>query len=300
MVEDLKELNPALFVGLQDYALLGVGTYGRVWRVVDLDSSTNPKMVYAVKQLNKLKTAQKGQPMLTFNPEDEAKILEKLTPICDEYTTCFRSLYSPRNSKYVYILMTYLDNYITLEQWAMDQRVPLPDYLWENDYKQAEHELKIRAGVACKLIEIVNVIHKLGIAHLDISSQNFLIKQQNLNDDNPRDEIPKVKIIDFGFACDQTNCKNKEILTNFPPQELIDKTFNKNDFDSFIRVDNYALGRVLYFLIYNVANPFDNPIKKSFFASIQEFVSLHQPKLYNLINDLIYNNTRPRELYPSC
>lgn len=88
----------------------------------------------------------------------------------------------------------------------------------------------------------MNYIHTVGIVHRDLKPENIMIVL-----DPVKQTVKQVKLIDFGFANFITNIQNKEEAlcgtTNYlAPESLEQKKIT-------FKVDNFALGVILYFLL---------------------------------------------------
>jgi len=93
-----------------------------------------------------------------------------------------------------------------------------------------------------QIVEAVEYIHDLGIAHMDIKLENIMV---NIYDE-------KIKLIDFGEACickiNDEKITHKGIHGSYP--YMAPEQFTENHYDA-LKVDIWSLGIILYEIIFN-------------------------------------------------
>lgn len=90
------------------------------------------------------------------------------------------------------------------------------------------------------LFDTIDYIHNSGIMHRDLKPENIMLEF------NDKDEIVKLKIIDFGFACFQDDYRAMKsrcgTLNYTAPEILLGDTYD-------YKVDMFALGVIMYFMV---------------------------------------------------
>ena len=158
---------------------------------------------------------------------NEINILKIIQPSCKEYMLCY--LGEDEDNENWYIFTEYILDAVTLR------------YLQNSGYfKNNDAELK---KCIIQLINGLYEIHKIGIAHRDIKSDNILVQLK-------KDEIVGLRYIDFGISCSIVN-KNtvcsKHVLMGTPSYmspEIVEK--KTDSFDIWKKTDLWALSITLY------------------------------------------------------
>ena len=226
----VPKLEPQWVPEYQIIKEVGRGGYGRVYLAI---KDNEP---YAIKVIK----VHKDEDIILR----EIIILHYLSqPKCRLNILCFidAKKVEPKN---IYILIT---KYMSGGE--------LGDYIYNTYYSYMEHNRKLYYKVLYKyfyqMVDAVNEIHKLGIAHNDIKPSNFLV-----NND-------KVYLSDFGLACPLTeelakklNIKMCSILGG--TKQFMAPQLYKNKVKDFKKVDIYALGVTYYYLLYFEFPFYDN------------------------------------------
>lgn len=140
----------------------------------------------------------------------EVLILKYLSPHCSNYILCYRGYLT--DDSYYYILTEYLDNYISLNDFA--GRYQLTPSLINN----------LRTGL--------RELHRLGVVHRDIKPENIMaeIGSNGLPTGN-------IKYIDFGLSCANPNFSEKNITCK-----------SMEDFIFYEKIDEEWLEGILKYL----------------------------------------------------
>lgn len=150
---------------------LGEGSFGIVYKA----KSENTGKFVAIKEIKNLS----DKSIL-----DEIQILKLVSTKCSQYFVCFKEYFY--TDKSIYIVTEFLQNYITLSDAIEFHHL---DLLQIENFKEITTNL-------CKGLKL---LHSLNVAHKDIKPGNIMV--------NPNG---KIKYIDFGLSCFQSNCKNSE------------------------------------------------------------------------------------------
>lgn len=125
------------------------------------------------------------------------------------------------NEKYAYIVMEYVDGYI------------LKDYISTRTHLTVDEAIDFAGQLALGFDEI----HKAGVIHRDIKSQNVMVT------DNGR-----IKIVDFGIAIDdETEKLTKTDMLIGSPQYVSPELINQEK--PTVASDVYAFGILLYEMV---------------------------------------------------
>jgi serine/threonine protein kinase len=108
--------------------------------------------------------------ILDYYPYEELEMLSKLKPVC-EYFLCLES-FGKIKGKNSYFISTEFIKGITL-----------------SEYLKKPHNKEHITDIMKNVIKSIKELHKLGIVHNDINSENIIITENN-----------KIRIIDFGEA----------------------------------------------------------------------------------------------------
>jgi len=132
-----------------------------------------------------------------------------------------------------------------------------------------------------QLISSVNYIHKMGYAHRDIKTDNIILDLAT----------NRLKLIDFGLACNKDCSRFSGTFLWFPPEMLLEASiFNLQTAQAH---DIWSLGLVLYYLA-NIKFPFYlyNDLNKQKWAILNvykpsNYLDKSDPNLSRAINDII-------------
>lgn len=109
--------------------------------------------------------------ILDYPPYEELHVLSKLKPVC-EYFLCLESFGKIKGENNSYFISTEFIKGITLSEYLKREQN-------NNNFDKIMNEI----------IKSIKELHKLGIVHNDINSENIIITENN-----------KIRIIDFGEA----------------------------------------------------------------------------------------------------
>lgn len=109
--------------------------------------------------------------ILDYYPYEELEMLSKLKPVC-EYFLCLES-FGKIKGKNSYFISTEFIKGVTLSEYL------------KNNFDKTLNVKEIMN----EIIKSIKELHKLGIVHNDINSENIIITENN-----------KIRIIDFGEA----------------------------------------------------------------------------------------------------
>ena len=198
---------------------VGKGTFGTVYKAFELSTGR----IVAVKKIKLHKNQNKNSIL---------KEIELLKNIDHPNIVKYYNYIEEENENIYYIIMEYLDGG-TLE-----------NYLIENKNNIDENESRI---IIKQLLEALNYLHyKCDICHRDIKPENILFSKNNQN-------IPLIKLVDFGLSSDFFESKN--ILENcgtliyMAPEQISRKIYSK-------AVDVWSVGVILYMLLNKGKHPF--------------------------------------------
>jgi serine/threonine protein kinase len=202
----LKDLEK--FVRSDQKQLLGEGGMGKVYKVGSVPC------YYAAKvPKENPNNPGRNQELLTI----EGTFLEQIKDKCSKYFQCFTNAFI-----------------IDKEYWLVTEYIDFPDLFTCMDMK-----IEITPKAVRNLIEGLETLHRLGIAHLDI-------KPENIHFNNKTNQI---KYIDFGLACGgrgNVECKSRGTAL-YAPVDILNVTSLALAQES----DLWSLGVTIYVWIYD-------------------------------------------------
>ena len=202
-----EENEPDVLDRFTNFKELGSGHSGTVFSAYD--NITNSTV--AIKKIDKY-LGEASQQFIAKNIYNEVCILKHLKDVCSQYILCYIEFLEDTNN--YYIITEYLGNgYIILY-----------DYIHSEVNAKALTERKIHI-IAENLKKGIRLIHSLGVAHRDLSTDNILINQTNLD----------IKYIDFGRASLYS--------------DSADKTCQKSNQRDYRNDDLYNVGDLIYDLL---------------------------------------------------
>lgn len=199
-----------------DYILikrLSAGAFGEVYKAYDI---VNKDMVAIKFQIMHNKPEVDQQNLNLFLKEIE--ILKQISDIC-KFFICIRKHGIERNG--VFIVMDFVDGMDLLE-------------FMKKNKKLAEKNVFF---IIIQIISVIKLLHKKGLAHMDIKPENIMIMPKTL----------QIRIIDLGLSC------FTEICPMSGTQFYIPKDV-KNDINSRKKADMWAIGIVLIQFIFGLDN----------------------------------------------
>lgn len=184
--------------------LLGSGTFGRVFLVSELSTSK----FYALKEMNKSRDNK-----LSF--EMEVNILKLIESRCENNMLCY------------------------IDSWIDEKYCILTNYIVGfnlNEYKESFDPFIF----IDQLLNVLENLQKLGIAHRDIKPLNIMYNQ----------ETKYFTLIDFGVSTDK-NDNNNFGSSGYITQEIFETAINPKirTIESFYKNDVFALGVTLFRLL---------------------------------------------------
>lgn len=196
-------------------SLLGQGTYGKVYKVIDEKNEFAMKIV----SFDKDETFE-----FLMNEIDTINQLIKMFPECNNYLLCYNKVIIDEKNKKAFLFSEIMSGEFKL----------LYD---RNDLNQ---KINYLLNMTISVIKALEVLHAVNIIHRDIKPQNILFnKEDNM----------KIKLADFGLSCFKSKCKGfsgARLFRDFKQYVDIIKhgahEFNEND-------DFYALGVSIYDLL---------------------------------------------------
>ena len=255
---------------------LGAGSYGQIklYKCKDVHNGEVCNKCFVVKHIKKCKKFWNY-----FNKDAEAKIKKSLF---NEYTIG-SLLHHPSIRETIDIDL--IDNCIIFEY------INGSDFF---NYIMTHPEEKL-ININCDLffyfkqiLEAVNYIHSLHIAHLDLKLENIMVNIVTKT----------IKIIDFGESriCDNNTINGIHgTIPYIAPEE-----FTTQEYDPY-KIDMWALGIILYDIVYiqfpwNIAKETDIRYKRFLLIGIEKFLpSMPCDTLYKLLQNLL--NPDPNERY---
>ncbi|CAD8131091.1 unnamed protein product [Paramecium sonneborni] len=150
-----------------DFEVLGHGNFSDIFRVREIETN----QLYALKQINKRKLTQVNKEKDVYM---EKHCLGKLT----ENPYVIRLYSTFQDDENLYMLMQYIDG----------------GELWQQIHNFGARAFPICLYYISEILKAINSIHKQGIVHRDIKSENILLTQDK-----------KIKFIDFGLARDMND-----------------------------------------------------------------------------------------------
>jgi calcium-dependent protein kinase len=230
---------------------IGTGKYSKVYKA---SSKANTEKIVAIKQID-----------LTTIDQVEIEIIKNETSI-------IKVLHHPNIVRYYETYETKDTIYIVCEFLRDGQ---LFDYVLENKFLEEEEASFIME----QLISTVKYLHNTSIIHRDLKPENILIEKYS--DGVEKGKIKFCKLIDFGFACYNTDEKQMAELVgtpNYVAPEVYLGTYDQ-------RCDNFSLGVILYFMLRG-SLPFS--------SVAQEIVIRKTIKGDYQISDLHWSNCSPQ------
>ena len=225
---------------------LGRGSYGVVYVVKNVtDNST-----VVLKAISKLKSKRDVV-------ENEVRVLQALKGKCKLYILCYTGFLEDDN--YYYILTEFLGNYISLE-----------DYIEGNLGNITQDEF---LTISKNLVRGLQDIHEMGVAHRDIKPANIMINPNTL----------EIKFIDFGLACYQEECKNKNVFVgslNYMAPELFGNSVAES-LEVYQKTDIWSL--VMTFFTIMHGQSFIETYFEQYFPNVNTTVDFYRiiQRLYN-------------------
>ena len=154
-----------------------------------------------------------------------------------------------KEGQFYYIIMEYLDGYVTLLDWIneLGQSTTYNCYAIQSNSHEMTEDLFYReksiASIFVQIASCVAYLHSLHIFHRDLKLENIMINPITKN----------VKIIDFGLATHSDNMKWETICGSFEylAPEIIQDVKNLNKAHSFtFQSEIWTLGVILYSMTY--------------------------------------------------
>jgi serine/threonine protein kinase len=172
-----KEIN---LNNYQDLQLIGSGTFGDIYRALDIKSNKTIVIKKISKRLSEPFNPLQPNPRLIAEKTilREVSILSHLRYVCPNGVLCYLDFMEDDDD--FYIITEYLGNYITLKELTHNNK----------DYH------KIIIPVIFNLLNSLETIHRVGVAHRDIKPENIMVNPQT----------SEIKYIDFGLACSMNDC----------------------------------------------------------------------------------------------
>jgi len=194
-----------------DGEIIGKGKFSKVYRVRERDTGKE----HALKIINK-KTLLDEEKVILIN---EAGIMQVLSH--NNVVKLYQSIETHEYYFHVLELVNGDDlyNYVSKRKFL--------------DEYEASWIMK-------NLFDAIDYVHSTGIVHRDLKPENVMLEF------NARNEITKVKIIDFGLACyieDDKAMKARCGTLNYTAPEILTGERYDN------RVDIFSLGVIMYFMI---------------------------------------------------
>jgi len=165
----------------QGFDLIGSGTFGEVYRALDIKSNKTVVMKKINKRLSEPYNPLQDKPSLIAEKAilTEVSILSHLRYVCSTGILCYLDFME--DDRDFYIITEYLGKYVTLKELTSNKN---------KDYH------KIIIPVVFNLLNGLETIHRAGVAHRDIKPENIMVNPQT----------SEIKYIDFGLACSMNDC----------------------------------------------------------------------------------------------
>ncbi|CAD8184296.1 unnamed protein product [Paramecium octaurelia] len=210
-----------------EFSVVGQGNFSEIFRVRDIETN----QIFALKQINKRRLTQVNKEKDVFM---EKHCLGKLAD-CPYVIKLYSTFQDAEN---LYMQMEYVEG----------------GELWQIVKNFGAQAFPLCLYYITELIKAINSIHKLGIVHRDIKSENVLLTQDN-----------QIKLIDFGTARDMNDPtiegsgngrKEKQIMKHFvgTPQFMAPECIRNKDSNE--KSDIYSLGVLFYYIAFG-KYPFD-------------------------------------------
>ena len=246
--------------------MLGKGTYSVVFKCI---SNTSSRLV-TIKKIE-------IPPAFIDEVDREVGVLEHIKD--SKYLLSFD--YHIRFDSCSYIISTYLNDYITLDDFIDKDK----NILIKNKQYKDYHTIFTNLNLGLR------ELHDLNVTHRDIKLLNILINTNTFD----------IKYIDYGNSCleeDIDEVLNQEyLLTTYPfsdpytNSKIINKMGNVT-FDEYKKSDIYSLGMVIYMLVGGKKScPYSSFLKK-FKGNIKKFVTTkYSPEILFYSEYYDYNNS---------
>jgi len=257
--------NISLGIEFEYIKKLGKGRFGKIYLILN----KNKNVYHVVKHVEKkyIKSVQ-----------NEIDILKKIQNKSD-YLLNMTDYYTVENND-VMILTDYVQNSIDLDEFIYEHN-PLKnlDYLY----------------IIIELLSGLKFLHDLNIVHMDIKPKNILI-YETFSENPDKYKKYKIKYIDFGFACENTNDEyiNKYRGTaQYMDPYMIEKKINT--FAKSKKADIWSLGITIYKLTHQEL-PWKNRNKELVKKEILQTENICS-KIFlfsDIINNMIQKKTRRR------
>lgn len=233
--------------------ILGKGSYGTVWLAVD--KKTNKEVAIKILVPRDFIDISRIQ--------DEIEILQKISNICQRYSTCILDKYwvngRPR------IVMDYIKGQIINNPYyprSPEKKVYIGTLLDYIKYRSID-DRNTNISIMTHLIQGMDLFHKLGIANNDIKEANILW-----------DGISKVpKYTDWGLSCltrkycNETKCTGGVNCDGTVGTPYTRQPMNNNSKQSLMAGDMWSLGIVLldFYLTPTGGDPVEDIHKPDFY-----------------------------------
>jgi len=283
-----------------DECILGKGSFGEVCK-----GTITPKGTELLQRFNIPKGVDIAIKKILKHKFDmnEINILFKIKDL-KYITKYYGCLY---DDNYIYIIMEYIQgeelfNYIYGKTQDEDNN---PRQLTPAEKsKVAINKQRVKANmlsISKQLAIAIDELHKLGIIHNDIKSENIMVNE-NANEDSSNNL--DIKLIDYGLSCELNNinyCFNKngnlKGTDGFMDAEFLQQNYNDiMSFDNdklreefFRKKDWWAYILTLYELLFDHGIPDyedENGNKHLFYKGDIEILNAISPNLANLITNL--------------
>lgn len=165
--------------------------------------------------------------------------------------------------------------------------------------------IRIARTTYYNLKRIVDVMHATGFVHRDIKPENIIVSESFYSPDET--DTPNFRLIDFGFATSRENFKQTRVYgtVRYMPDYLIAFRFDPEfrthfKFDDLISGDIFAIGVVIYYLIYG-----EDPRKKlkAQFAVIKtlkklvpDSIDVKDDEYFEFFNKILKEQNLPEKL----
>ena len=258
---------------------LGSGAFGQVFKV----KIKNTSAIRAIKLIQRPEDPKKNKSVRGY-VEAEAKTLQKLSSVrgAEKYVVKFyRAFFGElRNKQYYVIEMEYLDG-VDLNEYAKN-------YQSEHPSLPYVFNLSNVCDTTRHLLQAVQYIHQLGIAHRDIKPTNIMITHGDSN--NPS----RLLLVDFGLACIIKECRGVAGTAGFIDPFVEECFHDSKCVIDWVKADIYSLGKTIQWIIMK-ANGSTQPINRMLWD-----MSIYKPKKrITLVKALDYLKLPGACIYPT-